>query len=64
MVSLRGTLTDYNLPAVDDELRRELVAAYTVLGDDPPFDVGDPVELDAFLRDHAGTRLATTERTL
>jgi hypothetical protein len=62
--SLRGTLPTYNLPSVDDELRQELVAAYGIRDDDPPFDVGDRDALDAFLADHAGARLATRERVL
>jgi hypothetical protein len=64
LLSLRGTLPAYNLPSVDDGLRRELVAAYGIRDDDPPLDVGDSDALDAFLADHAGALLATRERAL
>jgi hypothetical protein len=61
VLSLYGTRTwpPASLPRLDDELERELLAAFEPETDDPAFDVTPVPVLAAFLHEHREAGLAT-----
>jgi hypothetical protein len=61
VLSLRGTRTwpPENLPLLDDQLERELLAAFEPEDDDPALDATPVSVLAAFLQAHRGAGLAT-----
>ncbi|MHB1431774.1 MAG: hypothetical protein ACYCVZ_06640 [Streptosporangiaceae bacterium] len=65
LISLRGTTPAYVVPRLDDELIREILAAYQGRDDDAPgTQRADLAEVAAFLVAHRGEGLLTDEEPM
>jgi hypothetical protein len=64
VIALRGTLPDYSLPTLDEQLEEELLDVFAPRPNDPPFEVVDRLTLSAWLQKHRGTSVVYRSRSL